>query len=220
MNKKQFIVIGLGRFGCSLAKTVSQLGNDVLAIDKDEERVQEIADHVTHAIQMDATDETVLQNIGIRNFDIAVVSISDVQENIMASLLIKEMGVKYIIATAHNEKHKRVLSKIGVDKVILAEQDMGIRVAHNLVSSNILDYIELSSEYSIMEVEALDAWIGKTLKDLALRKKYGINVVAIKNSKSVNVSPSADDIVNEGDVVVALGAVKTLSDFEKLLLQR
>lgn len=220
MNKKQFVVIGLGRFGCSLAKTISQLGNDVLAIDKDEERVQEIADHVTHAIQMDATDEAVLQNIGIRNFDVAVVSISDVQENIMSALLIKEMGVKYIIATAHNEKHKRVLSKIGVDKVILAEQDMGIRVAHNLVSSNILDYIELSAEYSIMEVEALDDWIGKTLKDLALRKKYGINVVAMKNSKSVNISPSADDIVHEGDIIVALGAVKTLRNFEKLLLQR
>lgn len=220
MSKKQFIVIGLGRFGCALAKTVCQLGHDVLAVDKDEDRVQDIADYVTHAIQMDATDEATLQNIGIRNFDIAVVSISDVQENIMTSLLIKEMGVKYIIATAHNEKHKRVLSKIGVDKVILAEQDMGIRVAHNLVSSNILDYIELSAEYSIMEVGSLDNWIGKTIKDLAFRKKYGINVVAIKNSRNVNISPSADDIIKEGDIIVALGSVNALRIFEKLLVQR
>lgn len=220
MNKKQFIVIGLGRFGSSLAKTVSELGHDVLAIDKEEDRVQEIADYVTHSIQMDATDELTLKNIGIRNFDIAVVSISDVQENIMAALLIKEMGARFIIATARNEKHKRVLSKIGVDKVILAEQDMGIRVAHNLVSSNILDYIELSSEYSIMEIEALDEWVGETLKDLALRKKYGINVVAIKNIKNVNVSPSADDIINASDIIVALGSVDALRSFEKILTKR
>lgn len=220
MSKKQFIVIGLGRFGNSLAKTVSQLGHDVLAIDKDEDRVQDVADHVTHAIQMDATDELSLKNIGIRNFDVAVVSISDVQENIMAALLVKEMGAKYTIATAHNEKHKRVLSKIGVDKVILAEQDMGIRVAHNLVSSNILDYIELSSEYSIMEVEALNEWVGENLKDLALRKKYGINVVAIKNSKNVNVSPSADDMIKGGDTIVALGSVDALRCFEKILMKR
>ena len=220
MNKKQFIVIGLGRFGSSLAKTVSELGHDVLAIDKEEDRVQEIADYVTHSIQMDATDELTLKNIGIRNFDIAVVSISDVQENIMAALLIKEMGARFIIATARNEKHKRVLSKIGVDKVILAEQDMGIRVAHNLVSSNILDYIELSSEYSIMEIEALDEWVGETLKDLALRKKYGINVVAIKNIKNVNVSPSADDIINASDIIVALGSVNALRSFEKILTKR
>lgn len=218
MAKKQFVVIGLGRFGSTLAKTVYELGHDVLAIDKDEEKVQDIADHVTHAIQMDATDENALKNVGLRNFDVAVVTIgSDIQASIMATLLTKEMEVNFIIAKAHNEQHAKVLDKIGADKVILPEQDMGVRVAHNLVSSNILDYIELSSEYSIMEIEALDEWDSKSLKDLELRKKYGINIVAIKDGKNINVSPNADDMIKKGDIIVALGSVGDLRKLEKIL---
>ena len=218
MAKKQFVVIGLGRFGSTLAKTVYELGHDVLAIDKDEEKVQDIADHVTHAIQMDATDENALKNVGLRNFDVAVVTIgSDIQASIMATLLTKEMEVNFIIAKAHNEQHAKVLDKIGADKVILPEQDMGVRVAHNLVSSNILDYIELSSEYSIMEIEALDEWDSKSLKDLELRKKYGINIVAIKDGKNINVSPNADDMIKKGDIMVALGSVGDLRKLEKIL---
>ncbi|MDO5516864.1 MAG: TrkA family potassium uptake protein [Clostridium sp.] len=218
MSKKQFVVIGLGRFGNALAKTVYGLGHDVLAIDIDEEKVQNIADDVTHAVQMDATDENSLKTIGLRNFDVAVVTIgSDMQASIMATLLSKEMGVKFIIAKAQNEQHAKVLTKIGANKVILPEQDMGVRVAHNLVSSNILDYIELSSEYSIMEIEALDEWEGKTLKELELRKKYGINIVAIKDGKKVNVSPKADATINQNDIVVALGSVSDLRKLEKIL---
>lgn len=218
MAKKQFVVIGLGRFGSTLAKTVYELGHDVLAIDKDEEKVQDIADYVTHAIQMDATDENALKNVGLRNFDVAVVTIgSDIQASIMATLLTKEMEVNFIIAKAHNEQHAKVLDKIGADKVILPEQDMGVRVAHNLVSSNILDYIELSSEYSIMEIEALDEWDSKSLKDLELRKKYGINIVAIKDGKNINVSPNADDMIKKGDIIVALGSVSDLRKLEKIL---
>lgn len=218
MAKKQFVVIGLGRFGSTLAKTVYELGHDVLAIDKDEEKVQDIADHVTHAIQMDATDENALKNVGLRNFDVAVVTIgTDIQASIMATLLTKEMEVNFIIAKAHNEQHAKVLDKIGADKVILPEQDMGVRVAHNLVSSNILDYIELSSEYSIMEIEALDEWDSKSLKDLELRKKYGINIVAIKDGKNINVSPNADDMIKKGDIMVALGSVGDLRKLEKIL---
>lgn len=218
MAKKQFVVIGLGRFGSTLAKTVYELGHDVLAIDKDEEKVQDIADHVTHAIQMDATDENALKNVGLRNFDVAVVTIgSDIQASIMATLLTKEMGVNFIIAKAHNEQHAKVLDKIGADKVILPEQDMGVRVAHNLVSSNILDYIELSSEYSIMEIEVLDEWDSKSLKDLELRKKYGINIVAIKDGNNINVSPNAEERIRKGDIMVALGSVGDLRKLEKIL---
>ena len=218
MSKKQFIVIGLGRFGNALAKTVYELGHDVLAIDMDEQKVQNIADDVTHAVQMDATDENALKTVGLRNFDVAVVTIgSDIQSSIMATLLAKEMGVSFIIAKARSEQHAKVLSKIGADKVILPEQDMGVRVAHNLVSSNILDYIELSSEYSIMEIEALEEWAGKNLKELELRKKYGINIVAIKDGKKVSVSPKADAVVNKNDIVVALGSVSDLRKLEKIL---
>ncbi|MGN0026287.1 MAG: potassium channel family protein, partial [Clostridium sp.] len=132
MSNKQFVIIGLGRFGASIAKTLYSLGNDVLAIDKDEDIVQEIADSVTHAVQLDATDENALRSLGIRNFDVAVVTIGDnIQSSIMATLLVKELGVKYIIAKGHSDLHAKVLYKIGADRVVLPEKDMGIRVAHN-----------------------------------------------------------------------------------------
>ena len=138
LSDKQFVIIGLGRFGSSIAKTLYALGNDVLAIDKDEDIVQEISDSVTHAVQLDATDENALRSLGIRNFDVAVVTIGDnIQSSIMATLLVKELGVKYIIAKGRNDLHAKVLNKIGANRVILPEKDMGIRVAHNLVSSNI-----------------------------------------------------------------------------------
>ena len=172
MSNKQFVIIGLGRFGSSIAKTLYSLGNDVLAIDKDEDIVQEIADSVTHAVQLDATDENALRSLGIRNFDVAVVTIGDnIQSSIMATLLVKELGVKYIIAKGHSDLHAKVLYKIGADRVVLPEKDMGIRVAHNLVSANILDYIELSDDYSVMEIQVLHEWAGKTLNELKLRSK-------------------------------------------------
>ena len=196
MSNKQFVIIGLGRFGASIAKTLYSLGNDVLAIDKDEDIVQEIADSVTHAVQLDATDENALRSLGIRNFDVAVVTIGDnIQSSIMATLLVKELGVKYIIAKGHSDLHAKVLYKIGADRVVLPEKDMGIRVAHNLVSANILDYIELSDDYSVMEIQVLHEWWGKTLNELKLRSKYGINVMAIKRGDEVNLSPAADDII-------------------------
>ena len=220
MSNKQFVIIGLGRFGSSIAKTLYSLGNDVLAIDKDEDIVQEIADSVTHAVQLDATDENALRSLGIRNFDVAVVTIGDnIQSSIMATLLVKELGVKYIIAKGHNDLHAKVLKKIGADRVVLPEKDMGIRVAHNLVSANILDYIELSDEYSVMEIQVLDDWTGKTLDALKLRRKYGINVMAIKKGDEVNLSPSADDVIEENDIIVAIGSANDLSRLEGMIVK-
>lgn len=221
MSKKQFLIIGLGRFGSSIAKTIYELGHDVLAIDKDEEKVQEISDYVTHAVQMDSTDESILKTLGVTNFDVAVVTIgSNLQDSVMATLILKELGVKYIIAKANNELHAKVLTKIGADKVVLPERDMGTRVAHNLVSSNILDYIELSEEYSILEIEAIKEWFNKSLKEIEIRKKYGINVVAIKRGEKVNISPSAEDIIKENDVLVALGSAKDLNKFESMISRK
>lgn len=220
MAKKQFVVIGLGRFGISLAKTVYDLGHDVLVIDKDEDLIQEISDNVTHAVQMDATDENALRTLGIRNFDVAVVTIgSNIQASVMVTLLVKELGVKYIIAKGNSDLHAKVLQKIGADRVILPEKDMGVRVAHNLVSSSILDYIELSPEYSIMEIESMEEWWNKSLKEIKLRSKYGINVVAIKKGDDINVSPSADDIVGEKDIVVAIGSADELSKLEGMIVK-
>ncbi|ELC8441781.1 TrkA family potassium uptake protein [Clostridium perfringens] len=215
MSSKQFVIIGLGRFGASVAKTLYALGHDVLAIDSNEDLVQEISDSVTHAVQMDATDENALRTLGLRNFDVAVVTIgANIQASVMATLLVKEMGIKYIIAKGNSDLHAKVLYKIGADRVILPEKDMGVRVAHNLVSSSILDYIELSPDYSIIEIESPKEWYGKSMKELSLRSKYGINVMAIKRHNEVNISPDADDVINKDDIVVAIGSAEDLTKLE------
>lgn len=204
---KQFAIIGLGRFGSSIAKTLYQMGHDVLAIDNDPEEVQEISDYVTHAVQADATDEVTLNTLGIRNFDVAVITIgTDIQSSIMITLLCKEMGVKYVLAKAQNEIHAKVLYRIGADKVVFPERDMGSRVAHNLVSSNILDYIELAPDYSLVEIVPNPEWEGKNLRQLNIRAKYGVNVIAIKREDGkVNVAPQAEDVVENNDILVVIG---------------
>ena len=220
MTNKQFVVIGLGRFGTSVAKTLYSLGNDVLVIDKNEDLVQDISDSVTHAVQMDATDENALKTLGLRNFDVAVVTIgNNIQASIMVTLLVKELGVKYIIAKGNSDLHAKVLYKIGADRVILPEKDMGIRVAHNLVSTSILDYIELSPDYSIMEIEVLKEWYNKSLRELKLRSKYGINIMAIKREGEINLSPAADDLIEPKDVLVAIGSAEDLGKLEGTIVK-
>lgn len=218
MAGKQYLVVGLGRFGTSVAKTLYNSGNDVLAIDKSEEAVNEISEQVTQAVTVNATDETSLKAMGIGNFDVAVVSIgTDVQSSIMAVLLLKELGVKYIIAKAHDDLHGKVLRKIGADRVVFAERDMGMRVAHNLVSSNILDYIELSPNYGIVETLPPKGWHGKSLNELNVRSKYGINIIAIKRGKDVNVSPTADEIIGINDILVVVGGTEELEKLEDMV---
>jgi trk system potassium uptake protein TrkA len=215
MKSKQFVVIGLGRFGSSVAKTLYSLGNEVLAIDKDEETVQNISDFVTHAVQADATDESTIRSLGIRNFDVAVVTIgSDIQSSVMVTLLLKELGIKYVIAKAHNDLHAKVLYKIGADRVVFPERDMGVRVAHNLCTSNILDFIELSPDYNIIELTAIEEWHNKSLRELDMRNKYGFNVMAIKRDNEIDVSPGADDVIKPGDVLVVISTNENIRKFE------
>lgn len=204
---KQFAIIGLGRFGASIARTLYALGHDVLAIDSNDELVQEISDSVTHAVQADATDEHALTALGIRNFDVAVVAIgTSIQASILATLNCKELGVKYVLTKAQNEVHAKILYKIGADKVVFPERDMGMRVAHNLVSSNILDYIELAPDYSLVEIEAMPQWEGKSLKQLNMRVKYGVNVMAIKHGNDINISPQGQDLIQPHDILVVIGS--------------
>ena len=220
-SNKQFVVIGLGRFGESVAKTLYSLGHDVLVIDMDEDSIQEISDSVTHAVQMDATDESALKTLGLRNFDVAVVTTgSNIQASVMATLLVKELGVKYIIAKGQSDLHAKVLYKIGADRVVLPEKDMGVRVAHNLVSASILDFIELSPDYSIMELRVLNEWNGKTLKELKLRSNYGINIMAIKRGDDIDISPKAEDRLLEDDIIVAIGSTSELSDLDDILIRK
>lgn len=218
MASKQYVVIGLGRFGRSVAETLFTMGHDVLAIDSDEDVIQNISDKVTHAVQMDATDEYALRTLGIRNFDVAVVTIgSNVQASIMTTLILRESGVKYIVAKAQSEMHAKVLTKIGADKVILPERDMGVRVAHNLVSSNLLDFIELSPDYSVIEIQAPTDWYGKDILDLDVRSKYGINIMAIKSLDELNISPNAKDKIKEGDVLLCIGNTEDLARLEHMI---
>lgn len=203
---KQFAVIGCGRFGSSLAKTLYQLGHEVLAIDNNEHAIQELADHVTHAVQINASDEVSLKALGIRNFDVVIVSIgSDIQSSILTTLLTKEIGAKFVVAKAHDELHAKILYKIGADRVVLPERDMGVRVAHNLVSPNILDYIELAPDFSVAEITPLSGWIGKELKEINLREKYGVNIMAIKHKSEVNISPNSRYVVSADDIIIVVG---------------
>jgi len=214
---KQFAVIGLGRFGMSVARTLYELGYDVLAIDKDEELVNSVADYTTHAVQGDATEEGVLQSLGLKNFDVVVVGMGgNIEASILVTMMVKELGVKYVVAKAQNDIHAHALYKLGADKVVFPERDMGIRVAHNLVSTNIMDYIELSPNYSLIEIKVLPTWIGKSLKELDLRTKYGINVIAIKRGDAINVTPRAEDVLTKGDVLIVVGAAEDINRLEAL----
>jgi len=207
VKAKQFAVIGIGRFGASVATTLYDMGHDVLAIDNDEDRVEGIINRVTHAVVADSTSESALSSLGITNFDVVIVSIGkDTQASILTTLILKEMKVKYIAAKALTALHGRVLQKIGADRIIFPERDMGVRLAHNLVATNVLDFIELSPDYSIVEVIAPDDMTGKSLRELNLRTKYGVNVMAIFSSdKQINVSPAATDRLKAGDILMVLG---------------
>ena len=213
--KKQFAVIGMGRFGSSVAKTLYDMGFEVLAIDRDEHRTQEVVHMVTHAVTADCTDEEALKALGIRNFDVVVVAIGqDIQASILTTLILKEMGIKTLIVKAQNELQGKVLKKIGADKVVFPERDMGLRVAHHLTSPNVLDYIELSDEYSIVEMRVSSEMVGKNLKELDIRARFGCNVMAIKRGSKMNISPAATVPLTEEDVLVIVGEKGDLTKLE------
>lgn len=217
-KNKQFAVIGLGRFGTSVALTLHQMGFEVLAVDENEERVQEFSDSVTHVIQADTTDENSLKAIGIRNFDVVVVAIGeDIQANMLTTLQLKEMGVPYIVAKAQNKQHGKMLEKIGADRVVYPERDMGQRVAHNLVSTNVLEYIALSPNVSMVEVTAPKTLIGKSLAESNLRAKYDINVLAIKRDDEIIVPPQPSEKILKDDIVIVVGRNEGVQRLEELV---
>ncbi|KPV60191.1 potassium uptake system protein [Paenibacillus sp. A3] len=220
MKRSQYAVIGLGRFGSSLAKELIKLGYEVLGIDKDEEAVEEMSDELTHVVVADATDEDVIRSLGIRNFDCVVVSIGDdIQSSILTAILLKDSGVGMVVAKALSELHGKVLQKIGVDRVIYPERDMGIRVAHQLVSPNLLDYIELSKDYTIAELAVPRSLNGRSLKELDPRARYGCSVVAINKKSGVIIAPTAEDMVEERDVMVVIGTNEQIETFENEVIR-
>jgi trk system potassium uptake protein len=217
--KKQFAVVGLGRFGGSICRTLSELGAEVLAIDSDEDRVNEFTPIATHAVIADSTDESVLKSLGLRNFDHVIVAIGDnIQASILTTLMLKELGVKKVTAKAQNDYHEKVLRKIGADHVVHPERDMGARIARNITSSSVVDYLEISDKHSLIEVVAGKKMHGKTLIDLDVRANFGVNIVAIKEEGHINVSPRADQVIKNGDILIVIGADEDIDRFKKQLL--
>jgi trk system potassium uptake protein TrkA len=224
MKKQTFAIIGLGRFGSAMATTLTELGQDVIGIDANEERVQRHADVIRSAVQLDANDERALRAVGVQDVDVAIISIGEnIEASLLAVMLVKDLGVPRIIAKAVTALHGRILERIGVDRVIFPERDMAVRVAHSLVVANVLDYIELSRDFSIIEIPAPGAFAGKSLKDLQLRNRFGLTLIAIKRKPAgagqevTNVAPNADDEIEAGDVLALLGSNERLAQLDKLL---
>ncbi|MDO5153691.1 MAG: TrkA family potassium uptake protein [Eubacteriales bacterium] len=214
---KTYLVIGLGRFGSALARQLCLLGAEVLAMDIRSDLVQQLANDVTHAVVGDAQDKEVLRSLGVRNFDCAVIAIGDnLGASVLVTMNLQELGVPYIVCKAHDETHRRVLEKLGVNRVVIPEQEHAQRLGRSLHSHNVLDYIELSADYGILEVPAPKSWIGKNLRELNVRAKLGVNIIAVENGKTTNVSPSADYQIKEGDIMVVLGDNYALEAVQKL----
>lgn len=214
---KSYLVIGLGRFGQSVSRQLCALGAEVLVMDMHSDLVQHVANDVTHAVVGDAQDKEVLRALGARNFDCAIVAIGD---NLAASVLItmnlKELEVPYIVCKAYDETHRRVLEKLGVNRVVIPEQEYAQRLGRSLISHNVLDYIELSEEYGILEVPSPKSWVGKTLRELNVRAKLGVNIIAIESGKKINVAPGAEYVIQPEDNLVVLGENYALEAVQKL----
>ncbi|OIN98542.1 hypothetical protein AUJ66_00880 [Candidatus Desantisbacteria bacterium CG1_02_38_46] len=226
---RQFAVIGLGKFGFAVVKTLAEKGCEVLAIDKDEEKVREASGFTTQVIQLDATDEDALKKVGAEDIDVAIVSVGEnLEASILITLILKEIGVKEVISRALNPHHAKVLQKIGVDRVIFPEREMGIKVAESLVSPDILEQIRLSPNYEILEFTVPSSFTGRTLKELAIRTKYKVNVIAIRKKvpcinesgesdfkEEINLTPDGEDEISVGDVLVVVGDIKNIEALRK-----
>lgn len=213
---KSFAVIGCGRFGSSVATTLYHMGHEVMAVDSNEELVQSISEDVTHAVVVDVMDEIAVGELGLSNFDIVIVSIgSNVEASIMATIMAKEHGVKRVVAKATSDFQGKILAKVGADKVIYPERDMGVRLAHNLVSTNIIEFIELSPDYGMIEINPPKEWINKTLTELELHSKHGINVIAIRSGEKININPERDYMLEKDDLLVIVASTLAINKLEK-----
>ena len=216
---KSFLVIGLGRFGAAVAQELSALGQEVLALDIDAENVQHISDQVTQAIQGDAQDEAVLRSVGARNFDCCVVAVgADMEASILITVMLKEMGAKYIVAKAMTPIHARVLERVGADRVVLPEIDMGQRLAQRLARTNVVDYIGVSDEFSIVEIHPPRSWVGNSLGKLGVRAKHQINVLAIRHGEGgqVDVNPKPDKVIGPDDLLIVIGTNEQVNSVVEL----
>ncbi len=212
--KKQFAVLGLGRFGRSIARTLSEAGAEVLAVDNNMELVQDISEYVTHAVMADITDEVDLRNLGLGNFDVVIIGTgSHLESTVLAILLAKEMGVPYVIAKALDENHKKILEKIGVDRVILPEREMGVHIANKLLYGNFFELTEISDDVSIAEVIPKKEWIEKSIIESDIRAKYDLNIIAIRQQDEIIASPKPSYVIKQNDILIVLGENVNIQKF-------
>jgi len=214
--KKQYAVFGLGTFGKSVALELETLGCEVIAVDNSMEKVQDIADYVTYAMCADIQDKEVMDTLGARNLDGAIVAIGqNFEGSILATILAKEAGIPNVIAKAQNELHETILKKVGADTILHPEKEMGTRIARGLVSGNFMDWIELSDDFSLVEIKIPEEWVGKRLIDLKIREKYGVNVVGIVENGKMDVTIDPYRVLAEKSIVILIGANEALKEFEK-----
>lgn len=214
---KSYIVVGLGRFGTQVAKKLYELGCEVLAIDNSNVKVQQLSNDVTHAVVGDARDKEVLRALGAKDFDCAIVAIGDsLADSVLSTMNLKELGVPKVVCKASDETHRQVLKKLGADQVVIPEQENADRLAKSLASRNVLDYIELSNDYGIIEVPAPGVWQDKSLIELNVRAKLGVNILAVRRGGEITVSPNAEFRIMQGDILVVLGDTAALDAMQKL----
>lgn len=207
--KQQVVVIGLGRFGSSVARSLYNLGHDVLAMDVSEERVQSMMGQVTFPVQGDASNETVLRELGVPDYDAAVVAVgTDIVASVLSTVILKNMGIPYVVARARDDLHGNTLERIGADKVIHAESEMGVRLAHNMFNPNVQEYLELAPNFGFSRIRVPQDYIDKTIGELGFsgpRDKYGLAVMAIKRGRDITLNPDTNDRIRAGDVLILAG---------------
>lgn len=212
MSKKEFVVFGLGRFGKSVALTLADSGCEVLVVDENEEKIHDIADRVTYAVRADVTDAETMGNLGLKNFDGAIIAIGEnLEASVLVTILAKELGIPYVLAKVQTETQAKVLKKVGADMVVFPEKETGIRIANKILHGNFFDAVELSNTYSMMELDVHEEWIGKNLIELKFRNVYGINVVGLKHGKTFNINPNPEQALAAGDILVVIGKNDVLS---------
>lgn len=215
--KKQYAVLGLGKFGYSVAVTLENLGCDVIVVDNNAEKVQNIADRVSFAMRADISEANVMESLGAKNLDGAIIGVSEnLEASIMATIGAKEIGIPYVIAKAQNELHATILKKVGADVIVFPEKEMGSRIAKSLVSTNFADWIELSADYSMVEIEVPEKWVGKSLLDLNVRQRYNINVVGLIENDVVEVSLNPNTAISARAILILVGSNKALQKFKEL----
>lgn len=217
-KNRQFAVLGLGRFGQSIVKTLTNHNCEVLACDSDAARVHDVSQFATHVVQLDFTDTHAMEELGLGNFDVVIIAMSsNLEVSIISAMMAKEKGCKYVLAKAYTDVQKDILVKLGVDRVVLPEREMGEKIALNLINNNVLDTINISENFSIVEIAPVMKWIGVPIKKSNIRAEYGLNILAIKRNNKIIVSPKPDEVVLEDDILVAVGET---SDIKKLYLRK